>query len=98
MEELMKVVKECNASFDEAFNEKAEELLKKTKVGTEAEMLELFKKISSEADDFIKPFYERIKEQVSLEHFASICLADMQYNFIGGAVVNFGEDTIVEIK
>lgn len=46
-----------------------------------------------------KPFYERVKDQCeNFEFFATICLTDIQFNFIGGEVSNPNKDTIIEIS
>lgn len=45
-------------------------------------------KNNEDAEAHYRPFYERVKDQCdSFELFASTCMADLQYNFIGGTIV-----------
>jgi hypothetical protein len=56
-------------------------------------------KTNQDVKNYYASYYERVKDKCeSLDFFITICLADLQYNFIGGTIVNKGNDAIINIK
>jgi hypothetical protein len=46
-------------------------------------------KTNEDVKNFYIPYYEKVKENCeSLDFFITICLTDLQYNFIGGSIIN----------
>ncbi len=90
MEDLMKVIKEANAEVTKIMDFGDIEFPTKNQV----------KDALPKLVEAIKPLYEKVKDQISEAEFTNLCILDMQYNFIGGGLINPNEhkDTIIEIK
>lgn len=57
-----------------------------------------FKELSVEVNSILKPFHEKVNDKISLSDFVNLIILDMQFNFIGGAILKEGENTEIEIK
>ena len=83
--DLMSVIKECNANF--------RELAEKAKAEGRDYVLP-----DGELKEMFKPYHERVVgECPDMAYFMQLCSLDLQYNFIGGAVLSKEGSTNVEI-
>ncbi|MDD5551325.1 MAG: hypothetical protein PHS34_08700 [Candidatus Omnitrophica bacterium] len=58
-----------------------------------------FKRLSKKVESALMPYYEKVKDQVSLSDFTNQVILDIQYDFVGGAIAKLGSGDIeIEIK
>lgn len=97
MEDLMTVIKEAKTEAIKVLEPILNEFEPGGQFNFEADF---FKKLSKTTEDALKPYYERIKDQVSLSQFINLVILDMQFNFMGGALISpdEGKDIIIDLK
>lgn len=80
MADLMTTVKEANSELSEELKGIDTEEISKDE--------EKLKNFIEKSGKITIKHHEKVKEQVSLDFFAHLMTLDMQYNFVGGAVLN----------
>lgn len=93
MTDLMQAVKEAKAHLLVFLEDKKDSLLPENMQDSK-KLEEFLMSITTS----IMPFHEKVKDQVSLEYFSQLIVADAQYNFIGGGIISTEGDTEIKIN